>query len=69
MVSKKTQVLQSLWTTRDILLTNLVDILEYANVNTTNNDELDLNGNTGWDSDNYDKEIDRLNTLLVQNCG
>lgn len=62
-------MLQSLWTTRDILLTNLVDILEYTNVNTTNNDELDLNGNTGWDSDNYDKEIDRLNTLLVQNCG
>ena len=62
-------MLQSLWTTGDILLTNLVDILEYTNVNTTNNDELDLNGNTGWDSDNYDKEIDRLNTLLVQNCG
>ena len=62
-------MLQSLWTTRDILLTNLVDILEYTNVNTTNNDELDLNGNTGWDSDNYDKEIDRLNTLLAQNCG
>ena len=62
-------MLQSLWTTRDILLTNLVDNLEYTNVNTTNNDELDLNGNTGWDSDNYDKEIDRLNTLLVQNCG
>ena len=62
-------MLQSLWTTRDILLTNLVDILEYTNVNTTNNDELDLNGNTGWESDNYDKEIERLNTLLVQNCG
>lgn len=62
-------MLQSLWTTRDILLTNLVDNLEYTNVNTTNNDELDLNGNTGWDSDNYGKEIDRLNALLVQNCG
>lgn len=62
-------MLQSLWTTRDILLTNLVDNLEYTNVNTTNNDELDLNSNTGWDSDNYGKEIDRLNALLVQNCG
>ena len=41
-----------------ILPTNLADILEHQNVDKTDNDELDLNDDTGWDSDNYDEEID-----------
>ena len=37
---------------------NLADILEHQNVDETDDDQLDLNENTGWDSDNYDEEID-----------
>ena len=43
---------------RDILPTNLADILEHQNVDETDDDELDLNDDTGWDSDNYDEESD-----------
>ena len=37
---------------------NLADILEHQNVDETDDDQLDLNENTGRDSDNYDEEID-----------
>ena len=51
-------MLKSLWTTGDILPTNLVGILEQQNVDEIDDDELNLSDNTGWDRDNYDKEID-----------
>ena len=38
--------------------TNLADILEHKNGGKTVNAELDLNDDTGWDSNNYDEEID-----------
>ena len=41
-----------------ILPTNLADILEHKNGGETVNAELDLNDDTGWDSNNYDEEID-----------
>ena len=55
---KHDEVLEQLWTKVDILPTNLTDILEHQNVYKTDNYELDLNDNTGWESDNYDKKID-----------
>ena len=51
-------MLEQLWTKVDILPTNLTDILEHQNVYKTDNYELDLNDDTGWESDNYDKKID-----------
>ena len=51
-------MLEPLRTMGDILPTNLADILEYQILDGTDNDELDLNDDTGWDSDNYDEEID-----------
>ena len=51
-------MLQPLWTTKDILPTNLTDILEHQNIDETDDDELDLNDDTGWERDNYDEEID-----------
>ena len=50
---------KNVWTKNhnEVLLpTNLSDILEHQNVDETNDEELDLNGDTGWDSDDYDKE-------------
>ena len=32
--------------------------LKHQNTEETDDDDLDLNDNTGWDSDKYDKEID-----------
>ena len=52
------EVLEPLWTMGDILPTNLADILEHQNVDETDDDELDLSDDTGWDSDNYDEEIE-----------
>ena len=52
------EVLEPLWAMGDILPTNLTDILEHQNVDETDDDKVDLNGDTGWDSDNYDQEID-----------
>ena len=52
------EVLKPLWTTGDILPTNLVGILEHQNVDEIDDDELDLSDNTWWDRDNYDEEID-----------
>ena len=52
------EVLEPLWTMDDILPTNLADILGHQKVDKTDDDELDLNDDTGWDSDNYDEEID-----------
>ena len=49
------EVLEPLWTIGGILPTNLADILEHQNVDETDDDELDLNDDTGWDSDNYDE--------------
>ena len=49
-------MLEPSWTMGDILPTNLADILEHQNVDETDDDELDLNDDTGWDSDNYDKK-------------
>ena len=51
------EVLEPLWTMGDILPTNLADILDHQNVDETDDDELDLNDNTGWDSDTYDEEM------------
>ena len=50
--------LEPLWTMGDILPTNLADILEHQNVDESDDDELDLNDDAGWDSDNYDEESD-----------
>ena len=50
------EVLEPLWTTRGMLPTNLGDILEHQNVDETDDDELELNDDTGWDSNNYDQE-------------
>ena len=52
------EVLEPSWTMGDILPTNLTDILEHQNVDETDDDELDLNDDTGWDSGNYGKKID-----------
>ena len=52
------KVLEPSWTIGEILPTNLADILEHRNVDETDDGELDLNDDTGWDSDNYDEEID-----------
>ena len=52
------EVLEPLRTMGDILSTNLTDILEYQNVDESNDDELDLNDDTRWDNDNYEEEID-----------
>ena len=52
------EVLEPLWTSEDILPTNLADILEHENADENDDDELDLNSDTGQDSDNYDEEID-----------
>ena len=60
MVSQKNHVegLEPLWTMGDMLCTSLADILEHQNVDETDDDELYLNDDTGWDSDNYDEESD-----------
>ena len=50
------EVLKRLCTTRDILPTNLTDTLDHQNGD--ENDELDLNDDTRWDSDDCDKETD-----------
>ena len=47
------EVLEPLWTIGGKLPTNLADILEHQNVDETDDDELDLNDDTRWDSDNY----------------
>ena len=36
----------------------MADILEHQNVDGSDDDDLDLNDNTGWDNNNYDEEID-----------
>lgn len=51
------KVLQPLWATGDLLTTNSTDILEHRNINETDDDELELNSDTGWGSDKYDKEF------------
>ena len=51
------KVLQPLWATGDLLTTNLTDILEHRNINETDDNELELNSDTGWRSDKYDKEF------------
>ena len=52
------EVLEPLWVTEDILPTNLPDTLEHQNLHKRDDDEMNLNGDTGWDSDNYEEEID-----------
>ena len=37
---------------------HLADILEHQNVDKSDDDDLDLNDDTGWDNDNYDEKID-----------
>ena len=58
-VGKKNQyeVLEIFRTMGDVLPTSLADILEHPNVNETDDDELHLNDDTGWENDNYDKGI------------
>ena len=50
------EALEPLWATGDVLPTNLADILDHHNVDKTDDDELNLNNNIGWDSDNTDEE-------------
>ena len=52
------EVRQPSWKTVDLLPTNLADILEHQNTDVIDDDEFDLNHDTRWSSDKYDKEID-----------
>ena len=50
-------VLEPLWTTGDVLHTNLTDIVGRQNVDENDDDKLNLCDDTSWGSDKYDTEI------------
>ena len=50
-------VLEPLWTTGDVLHTNLTDIVGHQNVDENDDDKLNLCDDTSWGSDKYDTEI------------
>ena len=51
------EVLEPLWTTGDVLHTNLTDIVGRKNVGENDDDKLNLCDDTSWGSDKYDTEI------------
>ena len=51
------EVLEPLWTTGDVLHTNLTDIVGRQNVDENDDDKLNLCDDTSWGSDKYDTEI------------
>ena len=51
------EVLEPLWTTGDVLHTNLTDIVGRENVGENDDDKLNLCDDTIWGSDKYDTEI------------
>ena len=51
------EVLEPLWTTGDVLHTNLTDIVGRQNVGENDDDKLNLCDDTIWGSDKYDTEI------------